>query len=158
MAVDYFLKIDGIEGESSDSNHKNEIQLMSWSWGASQHSSVAGTGGSGAGKMDLTDFNLMTYFDKSTPKLFKTIGLGTHVPQGTLSAVKSGADGKPYLKVEFKEVFVTGLQMSASSEIPTVSLSFTYNEIKIDYSVQDENGNLKSTGPVTYNVKQNKIS
>ncbi|MGA7316817.1 MAG: type VI secretion system tube protein Hcp [Silvibacterium sp.] len=159
MAVDYFLKLsDGIEGESSDSNHKSEIQIMSWSWGASQVSSVAGTGGSGAGKADLSDFSIMTYFDKATPKFFKSIGLGTHIKTGTMSAIKSGADGKPYLKVDFKELFVSSLQISGSSEIPTVSLSFTYNEIKIDYSVQDENGNLKSIGPVTYNTKENKLT
>ena len=158
MAVDYFLKLDGVEGESADSNHKNEIQLMSWSWGASQVSSVAGTGGSGAGKADLSDFSLMTYFDKATPKFFKSIGLGTHIGSGTLSAVKSGAQGKPYLKVDFAEIFVTSLQISGSSEVPTVAISFTYNEIKIDYSVQDEKGNLKSTGPVTYNTKENKLS
>jgi type VI secretion system secreted protein Hcp len=158
MAVDYFLKLEGVEGESSDANFKNQIQLMSWSWGASQISSVAGTGGSGAGKADLSDFSLMTYFDKSTPKFFKSIGLGTHIASGTLSAVKSGAQGKPYLKVDFAEIFVTSLQMSGSSEIPTVSVSFTYNEIKIDYSVQDEKGNLKSIGPVTYNTKENKLS
>jgi type VI secretion system secreted protein Hcp len=159
MAVDYFLKLsDGIEGESSDSNHKTEIQIMSWSWGASQVSSVAGTGGSGAGKADLSDFSIMTYFDKATPRFFKSIGLGTHIKSGTMSAIKSGADGKPYLKVDFKELFVSSLQISGSSEIPTVSLSFTYNEIKIDYSIQDENGNLKSTGPVTYNTKENKLT
>jgi type VI secretion system secreted protein Hcp len=158
MAVDYFLKLDGIQGESQDANHKDEIQLMSWSWGASQVSSVAGTGGSGAGKASLTDFSVMAYFDKSTPKFFKSIGAGTHIKSGTMSAVKSGADGKPYLKVDFKELFVSSLQISASSEIPTVSVSFTYNEIKIDYSTQNEQGNVTSTGPVTYNTKENKLS
>jgi type VI secretion system secreted protein Hcp len=158
MAVDYFLKLDGIDGESQDSNHKNQIQIMSWSWGGSQVSSVAGTGGSGAGKADLSDFSIMTYFDKATPKFFKNLGAGTHIKSGTMEAVKSGADGKPYLKVDFKELFVSSLQISGSSEIPTVSLSFTYNEIKIDYSVQDENGNLKSTGPITYNTKENKLT
>lgn len=158
MAVDYFLKLDGIQGESQDANHKDEIQIMSWSWGASQVSSVAGTGGSGAGKADLSDFSIMTYFDKATPKFFKSIGAGTHIKSGTMSAIKSGADGKPYLKVDFKEMFVSSLQISGSSEIPTVSVSFSYNEIKIDYSVQDENGNLKSTGPITYNTKENKLT
>lgn len=158
MAVDYFLKIDGIEGESQDEKHKNEIQLMSWSWGASNVSSVSGTGGSGAGKADLSDFSCMVYFDKSTPKFFKSICKGTHIAKGTMSAVKSGADGKPYLKVDFTELFVTGLQMSASGEVPTVSLSFTYNEIKMDYSTQDEKGNVASTGPVTFSTKANKVS
>ena len=158
MAVDYFLDLDGIPGESQDEKFKNKIQLLSWSWGASNISSVAGTGGSGAGKVDLSDFSTMTFFDKSTPKFFKAITKGTHITKGTLSAVKSGADGKPYLKVNFTEIFITGLQMSASSEVPSVSLSFTYNEIGIDYSIQDEKGTLTSTGEVKYSTKANKAS
>src|ERR1039457_5526578 len=158
MAVDYYLKLEGIEGESQDSSHKNEIQLLSWSWGASNVSSVAGTGGSGAGKVDLSDFSVMTNFDKSTPKFFKSITKGTHITSGSLAAIKAGADGKPYLKVDFKELFVSSLQLSASSEIPTVSVSFSYNEIKVDYSMQNEQGNMVSTGPVTYNLKENKLT
>jgi type VI secretion system secreted protein Hcp len=158
MAVDYYLKLDQVQGESADKDHKDEIQIMSWSWGASQVSSVAGTGGSGAGKADLSDFSIMAYFDKSTPKFFKSICAGTHIKTGTMSAIKSGADGKPYLKVDFQEMFVTSLQISASSEIPTVSISFSYNQIKIDYSTQNEQGNLTSTGAITYNTKENKLS
>lgn len=158
MAVDYFLKLDGVQGESTAEGHKDEIQLLSFSWGASNVSSVAGTGGSGAGKVDLSDLNVMIYFDKSTPKFFKSVCTGQHIKTGTLTATKSGAGNKPYLKVDLKELFVTSLQVSASSEIPSVSVSFTYNEIKMDYSVQDEQGNLKSTGPVTYNLKENKTS
>jgi type VI secretion system secreted protein Hcp len=158
MAVDYFLKLDGIQGESVDANHKNEIQILSWSWGGSQTSSVSGTGGSGAGKVDLADFSIMTNFDKATPKLFKSLCEGTHVKTGTMTAVKSGANGKPYLTADFTELFVSSLQISASSEIPTISVSFTYNTLKIDYSVQDEKGNLTSTGPVSYDLKQNKLS
>jgi type VI secretion system secreted protein Hcp len=106
----------------------------------------------------MSDISMMLNFDKSTPKFFKSIALGTHIPTGTLTAVKSGAEGKPYLKVDFKEIFVTSLQMSASSEVPAVSLSFTYNEIKIDYSTQDEKGNMASIGPVTFNTKANKLT
>jgi type VI secretion system secreted protein Hcp len=158
MAVDYFLDLDGIKGESQDDKFKDKIQILSWSWGASNVSSVAGTGGSGAGKVDLSDFSIMANFDKSTPAFFKSITKGTHIKTGTMSAVKAGAEGKPYLKVDLKELFVSSLQMSASSEIPTVSISFSYNEIKIDYSMQNEQGNLVSTGPVTYEVKANKAS
>ena len=158
MAVDYYLKLDGVQGESTAEGHKDEIQLLSFSWGASNVSSVAGTGGSGAGKVDLSDFSTMIFFDKSTPKFFKAVCLGQHIKTGTLTATKSGAGNKPYLKVDFKELFVTSLQISASSEVPSVSISFTYNEIKMDYSVQDEQGNLKSTGPVTFNLKEHKLT
>jgi type VI secretion system secreted protein Hcp len=158
MAVDYFLKLDGIQGESQDDKHKNEIQILSWSWGASNTSSVSGTGGSGAGKADLSDVSMMLNFDKSTPKFFKSVCAGSHIPTGSFTAVKSGTDGKPYLKIDFKEIFVTSVQMSAAGEVPAVSLSFSYDEIKIDYSAQDEKGNVASTGPVTFNTKANKLS
>jgi type VI secretion system secreted protein Hcp len=155
MAVDYFLKLDGISGEAPDqTNHKDEIQIMSFSWGGSQVSSVSGTGGSGAGKVDLSDISIMTNFDKATPTLFKSLCNGTHIKTGKLTAVKSGAKGKPYLTVDFTELFVSSLQLSASSEIPTVSLSFSYKTISIDYKVQDADGNLKSTGPVSYDLSQ----
>lgn len=158
MAVDYFLKLDGIQGESTDQHHKNEIQVMSFSWGGSNVSSVSGTGGSGAGKVDLSDFNVMIYFDKATPKFFKSLCAGAHIKTGELTATKAGEESKPYLKVDFKELFISSLQISASSEIPTVSVSFTYNEIKMEYSEQAETGILTSTGPITYNLKENKLS
>jgi len=158
MAVDYFLDIDGIQGETENEAFTNKIQLMSWSWGASNISTVSGTSGSGAGKVDVSDFNCMTNFDKSTPALFKAITKGTHIAKGTMSALKSGGDTTPYLKVNFTEIFVTGLQMSASSETPTVSLSFTYASIGIDYSVQGKDGTLKSTGEVAFNQKTMKTT
>jgi type VI secretion system secreted protein Hcp len=157
MAVDFFLKVDGIQGESVDANHKNEIKIMSWSWGASQTTSVSGTGGSGAGKASLSDLSIMTDFDKATPQFFKSIVKGTHIKTGTLTAVKAGAD-KPYLTLSLQELFCSSLQVSASSEVPTISLSFSYNEIKVDYSTQDESGNLVTTGAVTYNQKANLVT
>ena len=49
--VDYFLKIDGIDGEAQDKTHKNEIQLESWSFGET-NAGTAGMGlGMGAGKV-----------------------------------------------------------------------------------------------------------
>jgi type VI secretion system secreted protein Hcp len=157
MAVDYYLKLDGIEGESAVATFKNQIQLLGWNWGASQNSTVAVNGGSGAGKVNLSEFTVSTYLDKATPKFFKNICAGTHFDTGTLSAVKTGAkDKKPYLKVDMGELFVTSIAVTATSEIPTVSLSFTYNEITIEYGVQDSAGDIISTGPVTYDLKANR--
>ena len=70
-AVDMFLKITGIDGESQDKTHKNEIEILSFSWGVSN----AGTGafgmGSGSGKASVSDINIMKHVDKSTPNLWK---------------------------------------------------------------------------------------
>lgn len=158
MAVDFFLKLDGISGESVDEKHKDWIQIMSWSWGASQVTSVAGTGGSGAGKADLSDFSIMKHFDKASTPLFKSLTTGGHIKTGSMEAVKSGGNGKPFLKVDFQELFVTSLQDSASSEVPSESVSFSYNQIKIEYSTQDEKGVITTAGSVTYNTKTNVTS
>jgi type VI secretion system secreted protein Hcp len=158
MAVDFFLKLDSITGESQDANHKDEIQLLSFSWSGSQVSSVSGTGGSGAGKVSLDHFQIMKSYDKSSPQLFKSLVSGTHIKTGMLSAVKSGADGKPFLKVSFEELFVTNLSTSGSSEIPAESVSFSYNKIKVEYSTQNDQGILTAVGAVSYDLKQNKVS
>ena len=158
MAVDFYLKLDAIQGESADDQHKDEIQLLSFSIGASQVTSVAGTGGSGAGKADLSDLSVMKFYDKASPQLFKALISGTHIKTGVLSAVKAGGGGKPFLKLSFDELFVTSLQQSGSSEIPSESVSLSYNKIKIEYSTQNEQGILTAVGAVNYDLKANKVT
>jgi type VI secretion system secreted protein Hcp len=159
MAVDFFLELDSIKGESQDENYKDQIQLLSFSWGGSQVTSVAGTGGSGAGKVSLENLHVMKYYDKASTDLFKALVSGTHIKTGTLSAVKAGVPGgKPFLKVSLGELFVTNLSESGSSEIPAESVSFSYNKIKIEYFTQNEQGITTAAGQVTYELKANKVS
>jgi type VI secretion system secreted protein Hcp len=158
MSVDFYLKLDGgLDGESVVEGHKQEIQLLSWSFGGSQTSSVSGTGGSGAGKVDLSDFSIMKTLDKASPKLLGTMAKGTHVKTATLTAVKAGGKG-PYLTITFGELFVTSVQWSASSEIPSESVSFSYNHIKVEYKLQGEDGTLKTGAQCEYDVKGNKVT
>ena len=111
MAVDFFLNLSNdIKGESVDANHKDQIAVMSFSWGASQTTSVAGTGGSGAGKANLADFNIMKTYDKASVPLFKSLLKGTHIDTGVLTASKAGGDGKPFIQLSFTELFVTSVQ------------------------------------------------
>jgi|ERR1700721_2928442 type VI secretion system secreted protein Hcp len=159
MAVDFFLKLDSIAGESVAAGHTDEITLLSFSWGGNQVSSVSGTGGSGAGKVSLENIHVMKYYDKSSPLLFKSLISGTHIKTGVLSACKSGVTGgKPFLKVSFEELFVTNLSVSGSSEIPAESVSFSYNKIKVEYSTQDEKGILTAVAAVSYDLKSNTVS
>ncbi len=158
MAVDCYLKLDGINGESADDKHKDEIQVLSWSFGGSQVTSVAGTGGSGAGKVDLSNFSIMKFYDKASVPLFKAMCEGKHIKTGLLTAVKAGAGGGPFLKISLEELFVTSLQDSASSEVPSESVSFSYNKIKIEYSMQNEQGVLTKANEVQYDLKANKLA
>ena len=158
MAVDYFLNLVGIQGESQDKFRQKHIQLLSWYWGANNLSSVASGSGSGAGKVNLDEFSFVTEFDRASPKFFKSICMGTHIAKGTMTAAKAGGLGLPYLTLDFEEVFVTGVATSANWEIPTVSVKFSFNKVTVDYRVQNKDGVLISIGPVAYNLKENKLS
>jgi type VI secretion system secreted protein Hcp len=158
MAVDFFLKLDGIDGESLDDKHKNEITVMSFSWGASQTTSVSGSGGSGAGKATLADLSIMKSYDASSAPIYKALLKGTHIATGVLTAVKSGGDGSPFITISMGELFVTSIQISGSSEVPMESVSFSYNTIKTQYAQQDETGKLSVKAPVSYNLKANTVS
>lgn len=159
MAVDFFLNLSNdIKGESVDQNHKDQIAVMSFSWGASQTTSVAGTGGSGAGKANLADFSIMKNYDKSSVPLFKALLKGAHIDTGVLTASKAGGDGKPFMQLSFGELFVTSTQISGSSEVPMESVSFSYNTLKTEYFTQNDKGILTAAGVVSYDLKQNKLS
>ena len=67
--VDYFLKIEGVDGESTDDKHKGEIELESFSWGETQRGTAGHGGGSGAGKVMPQDFNFVKKVDKASPVL-----------------------------------------------------------------------------------------
>jgi type VI secretion system secreted protein Hcp len=158
MATDFFLKLDSINGESMATGHTNEIDIHSFSWGATQVSSVSGSGGSGAGKAHVAELNIMKTYDSASVPLFKALLLGTHIANGVLTANKAGGAGKPYLKVTLSELFVTSIQASGSTEIPMESVSLSYNTIKIEYSKQSETGVLTAAGVITYDLKANKVS
>ena len=159
MAVDYYLKFDGVQGESADTRSLKQIHLLTWAWRAHNLSSVANGGGSGAGRVNIEDFTCTTYLDRSTSQLFKRIWQGAHVSSAIFSARKAGdmLDG-PWLTMTFSNVFITALSTSGDFEIPGVSLSFAFEQVAIEYKVQDDKGLLKSTGAITYNRKENKLS
>jgi type VI secretion system secreted protein Hcp len=155
MAVDFFLKVDGADGESTQSGHSNEIKIHSFSWGCSQQTSVSGSGGSAAGKASLSDISIMKDLDKASPEMFKMLLTGKHIATAVLTAQKATGTttGAPFLTITFGEVFVTSQQISGSSEIPSESVSFSYNTIKFDYSTQGDDGTLTSTGAISFDVK-----
>jgi type VI secretion system secreted protein Hcp len=152
-AVDYFLKLDGIPGESKDTNFTGQIPLLSYSLGGEQSSSVAiGTGGHGAGKVTLHPFTVTKPLDKSSVPHFKSLTLGSHIATGTLSAVKAGANRKPYLKIDFKSMFVTSYLISAVDEHPVESITYAYETIKIEYYAQDDKGAVALANSASWNI------
>jgi type VI secretion system secreted protein Hcp len=156
MAVDYFLKIDGIDGESPDAKHKSSIQLMSFSWGETNAGTFSAGGGGGAGKVQMQDFHFVMNVNKASPKLFLACANGEHIKKAILTARKAGKEQQEYLKVTFSDLLISSYQTSGSSEIPTDQISFNFAKVEIEYKEQKVDGTLGGTVKAGYDVKANK--
>jgi len=156
-SVDYFLKIDGVDGESSDDKHKNEIDVLSWSWGASNTGSMAGGGGGGAGKVSMQDFHFTHAVDKSSPKLFMSLATGEHIKEATLMVRKSGGDQQEYLTYKFTDVLVTSLTSAAGAgdPVPTESISLNFSKIEMSYKPQSAEGTRSIPITASWDLKTN---
>ena len=146
MAFDAYLKIDGVTGEATRKGFEGQIELMSFSLGVSNPTTVgSATGGSGAGKATLSDFNIMRITDSASVSLFQQCALGKSYSSAAVSLNKASGDDTPltYLKYEFTEVFVSSIQWSGSSggtDAPMESVSFSYASLKTTYTPQDASG------------------
>lgn len=157
-AVDYFLKIDKIAGESTDKAHKGEIDLESWSWGESNSGSHAGGGGGGAGKVAMQDFHFTMKINKASPALFLACASGQHIPSALLTCRKAGKEQQEYLKITFSDLLISSYQVggSAGSDVvPVEQISFNFSKIEISYSAQKPDGSLESPLKHNWSVKTN---
>jgi type VI secretion system secreted protein Hcp len=158
-AVDYFLKLDGIEGESQDSKHKGLIDLESFSWGVTQSGDYSTRGGGGAGKAVFQDFHFTMKINKASPKLFLACAEGTHIKSGQLISRKAGGKQEEYLKVTFSDLLVSSFQTGGSAHgdvVPTEQISINFAKLEIEYKEQKADGTLGGTVKTGYDIKQNK--
>lgn len=154
MAVDTFLKLGDIKGESKDSKHPGEIDVLSWSWGVSQTGTMSYGGGGGAGKANFQDLNFMHNVDKASPILMLKCATGEHIKEATLVSRKAGKTQQEYLIIKLNEILVTSVQPSGSSEHPTESVSINFSKIQLDYKPQKEDGSLDGAVTFVYDIKK----
>ena len=155
--VDYFLKIDGIQGESADKTHKAEIQLQSFSWGESNAGTFSAGGGGGAGKVQMQDFHFLMHVNKASPKLFLACANGEHLKSAILTCRKAGKDQQEYLKVTFTDILVSSYQASGSADagnLPLDQISLNFAKIEYEYKEQKLDGTLGGAIKATYNLKE----
>ncbi len=157
MAVDYFLKIDGIPGESTDKAHGKEIDVMSWSWGESNAGKHDSGGGGGAGKVNMQDFHFTMRVNKASPKLFLACASGQHIKEALLTCRKAGKDQQEYLKIKFTDLLVSSFNTggSATTEVPVEQISFNFSKIEHSYAPQKPDGKLDSPVVHNWSVKTN---
>ena len=155
MAVDVFLKLGDVKGESKDSVHAGEIDVLSWSWGVSQPGSVSMGGGGGAGKASFSDLSFMHALDKASPVLMKACAMGDHFDLATLVSRKVGKGPQDYLIIKMKEVFITSVQPSGSSEHPMESVSMAFGHVDLEYKPQKADGTVEAGVHFIYDIKKN---
>jgi type VI secretion system secreted protein Hcp len=152
MSTDSHLKFDGVEGESTHKDHKNEIEVLSWSWNVTQPPALAG-GGSGKGKAVPGDFSFVHLSDKASPVLAKYCASGKHFKDVKLTARKAGEGQQDFLVVTMKEVLITAVHPAGSSggDIHE-QVSCSYKDVEFAYKPQDDKGALGGVVKFGWNV------
>lgn len=156
MATDMALKLEGIDGESLKKEHENQIDVVSFNYGATMSGVSHEGGGSTAGQANVQDVTIIKHVDKSSPLLFLNCLKGTHIPTATLYCRKQGGEAVDYLVITLKQVLVTSVQTGGSGTddrvLETVNLNFS--EISVQYTPQAGTG--AGQGPVVkaWNVTQ----
>ncbi len=162
MPFDAYLHIEGVEGESTSKGMEKKIDIISFSFGASNPSTVSsGKGGLSAGKVSVSGFNVMKKMDTSSNTLFAHCCTGDHFPKAKVTLRKAtGKDGgqKPFLEYEFEHVMVDSIQWSGSSggdDSPTESVQFAFANFKTTYYLQDTAGKMSPNTPVGWDLTKN---
>jgi type VI secretion system secreted protein Hcp len=156
-SVDYFMKLDGIKGESNDSKHKDEIEVLSWSWGATQQGASARGGGGGAGKVSMQDLHITKNVDKATAPLMLACASGQHIKSMDLVCRKAGTDQQEYLKIKLTDVLISSFQTggSAGDVVPIDQVAMNFSKIEMEYKAQKADGTLDAPTKAGWDLKGN---
>ncbi|MFT3784263.1 MAG: type VI secretion system tube protein Hcp [Nibricoccus sp.] len=154
-----YLKLSGIKGESTDSKHKDEIDLISWSWNASNSGSFHMGPGGGSGKATISDLNIVKYVDASSTELLKCCMNGKHLDEAKLTIRKAGEKPLEYMTITLKKVLVTGVQTSGaqSSDRLQETIALNFAEMKVEYDTQADKGGKGSHFSMGYSIAENKV-
>jgi type VI secretion system secreted protein Hcp len=158
MPISIFARIGTIKGESRDARHKDEIEVLSWSWGLSQSGIGGQGGGGGVGKATFHDFNFTHHVDKASPLLMKVCATGEHIKDATITVRKAGAGQQDYLIIKLTDLLVTGVSTSVSVEGDTTieSVGLAFAKVDLEYKPQKPDGTLDVGVHFKYDLKTHK--
>lgn len=157
MASDIFAKIGDIKGESLDAKHKDEIEVLSFSWGVTNGGTMATGSGAGTGKATFQDLLIVHNIDKASPDLLRACATGTHLKEATITHRKAGKGQLEFLTVKMNDVIITGVTHGGATGQPyseTVSLAFA--KVDLEYKPQKPDGSLDAGIHFKYDLKANK--
>ena len=158
MPVDMFIKLDGINGESKDARHPDEVEVLSWNWGMNSPTPTPDRrGGAGAGKVSIQDLAISKFVDAATPGLLLSCASGKRIKTALLS-VRTSRD-RPFDIVRMKledigvsSVVVTGVTVENR---PTESISLSFARVQLEYTGQKPDGTAGASIAFGWDVKTN---
>jgi type VI secretion system secreted protein Hcp len=156
MASDIFAKIGDIKGESLDDKHKDEIEVLSFSWGVTNAQVMSG-GGAAAGKATFHDLTIVHSLDKASPSLLKACATGTHIKDALITHRKAGKGQQEYLIVKLNDVIITGVTHGGSTGQPiSENVTLAFAKVELEYKPQKPDGSLDAGTHFKFDLKSNK--
>lgn len=160
MAVDMFINLGAsIKGETQDSAQKaaGDVDVLAWSWGASNSGSFHTGGGGGAGKANFQDLSFTKYLDKASPALLIALAKGSHIPTAKLLVRKAGEGQQKYLEITMNKVLVTSVSSGGSGgeDRLTENVTLNFAEVKFEYFLQNDKGVTASGGVFNWDIAGN---
>ncbi len=159
MAVDMFLELDGVKGETADKTFKskNAMDILAWSWGLSNSGTFhSGTGG-GGGKSNFQDISVTKYIDLASPNLMLFCANGKHIAKGAITIRKAGENPLEYLKISLTNILVSSYSTGGSGgeDRLTENVTFNFQQVKVEYAQQAEKGGKSGTNDFGWDIAQN---
>jgi len=162
MAIDMFINMGAkIKGESQDKAQgpKGDIDVLAWSWGASQSGTMHAGSGGGAGKANFQDISFTKYLDAASPALLTSLAKGSHIDKVTLLVRKAGEGQQKYLQIDMEDVLVSSVSTGGSGgeDRLTENVSLNFARVKFDYFKQDKTGATASAGIFNWDIQKNTV-
>jgi type VI secretion system secreted protein Hcp len=157
MAVDMFIKIGDLKGEAKDKAHGGEIDVLAWSWGASNSGNAHMGGGQGAGKVNVQDLSFTKYIDKSSTELMLACCNGKHIPEAKLTVRKAGENPLEYLIITMSDVMVTSVSTGGSGgeDRLTENVTLNFAKVNVEYTEQTAKGSGGAKPKMGWNIAEN---
>ena len=157
MAVDMFIKVDGVTGEAKDSAHSGEIDVIAWTWGLQQSGSRHMGGGGGSGKVNVQDLSFTKYVDKSSTDLLLFCCNGKHVKEATLTVRKAGESPLEYIKIKMSDCLISGVTTGGSGgeDRLTENVTLNFAKVEVEYTPQKEDGSGDAPTTMGWDVSKN---
>ncbi|VDC32767.1 Hcp family type VI secretion system effector [Pseudogemmobacter humi] len=157
MAMDIFIKLGDIKGESKDKAHAGKTDVLAWSWGASNSGSAHMGGGQGAGKANVQDLSITKWVDLGSPDILKFVCLGTHIPEIVLIVRKAGGNPLEYITITMSDCILTSVSTGGSGgeDRLTENVTINFAKVKMQYVEQKKDGSAGDKPDFTFDIAGN---